>query len=80
MEFEAVIQSKQRERRELQRLYAHAAERKWELRTRMIAPEKEPMRRKLIKRYELECKTLCEQINELGDEIYKLQIKERESK
>ena len=79
MDYEAIIQSKQRERRELQQRYAHAAGRKWELRTRAIIPEKEPMRRKIIKRYELECKTLVEQINDLGEEIFKLQ-REAESK
>lgn len=79
MDIQAAIRSRQHEQRELRCRYAHAAERKWELRTRMLPPEKEAIRRKIIKRYELECKALVEQINELGEEIYKLQMKERES-
>ena len=73
MDIQAVIKSKQHEQRELRRRYAHAAERKHEVRTRGVAPDKEAMRRKILKRYELECKSLVDQINDLGEEIFKLQ-------
>lgn len=79
MDTEAIIHSKQAEQRALRQRYAHAAERKWEIRTRTVRPDREHLRRKILKRYELECKELVEQINELGEEIYKLQMKERES-
>lgn len=73
MDIQAVIKSKQHEQRELRRRYAHATERKHEVRTRVVPPDKEATRRKLLKRYELECKTLVERINDLGEEIFKLQ-------
>lgn len=73
MDIEAIIHYKQEQRRALKCRYNHAAERRREVRHRMVLPGKEGIKRKILARYDLECKTLIDQINDLGEEIYKLQ-------
>lgn len=73
MFLEEMIRERIEKRRELQRMYKHAAERSWEIRTKVVPAEKEPMRKKILARYSMEKKTLNEQINEQGDEIWTLQ-------
>lgn len=73
MSVEMVIKDLINERREKQRMYKHAVERYWEIKTRVVAPEKEAARKRILHRYVLDKKLLNEQINTLGDEIWKLQ-------
>ena len=73
---EEMIRERIEKRRELQHMYKHAADRSWEIRTRVLPAEKEPIRKKILARYSVEKKVLNEQINELGDEIWKLQHEE----
>ena len=67
------IAEKQRMRHRLQVKYQHACERAWELRTKVVAPEKEALRRKFLTRLNLEKRDMCLAINALGDEIFALQ-------
>ena len=76
---EQAIQDKIAIRREFQRMYRHSAERAHDIRTRVLPPEKEAARKKILARYNLEKKQLCEMINDLGEEIWMMQ-KELEGK
>lgn len=71
-----MIRERIEKRRELQQMYKHAADRSWEIRTKALPAEKEPVRKKILARYSVEKKVLNEQINELGDEIWRLQHEE----
>ena len=70
---EARIRELTEQRREMQRMYRRAVERYWDIKTRVIAPEKEDIRRKILNRYMLDKKTLNEGINDLGEQIWKMQ-------
>lgn len=69
MEIRALIEK----RREMQAMYQRAVERYWEIKTRVIAPEKEKIRKKILARYAIDKKTLNEDINELGERIWMMQ-------
>ena len=71
---EQALRDKIEIRREYQRMYKHSAERAHDIRTRVLPPEKEAVRKKILHRYTLEKKQLCEIINALGEEIWMMQI------
>lgn len=70
---EQALRDKIEIRKEYQRMYKHSAERAHDIRTRVLPPEKEAVRKKILHRYTLEKKQLCEIINDLGEEIWKMQ-------
>ena len=74
-----MIREKVEQRKELQARYKRAVERSHEIRTMAIMPDQEDIRKKILARYNLEKTTLNREINDLGEEIWKLQ-KEREGK
>lgn len=76
---EQALRDKIEVRREYQRMYKHSAERAHDIRTRVLPPEKEAVRKKILHRYTLEKRQLCEIINDLGEEIWKMQ-KEMEAR
>ena len=51
---EQALQDKIEIRREFQRMYKHSAERAHDIRTRVLPPEKEAVRKKILHRYTLE--------------------------
>lgn len=65
-------------KRELQAMYRHAARRAQDIRTRVLPPENESMRRAILARYNTEKVALNREINDIGEELWKLQ-KEREA-
>lgn len=64
-----------RQRREVQQMYARAVERYWEIKTRVVDGCKEGVKQKILKRYTLEKKGLNEEINDLGDRIWRMRKK-----
>lgn len=77
---EQALRDKIEVRREYQRMYKHSAERAHDIRTRVLPPEKEAVRKKILHRYTLEKKQLCEIINDLGEEIWKMQKEMEEAR
>lgn len=77
---EQALRDKIEIRREFQRMYKHSAERAHDIRTRVLPPEKEAVRKKILHRYTLEKKQLCEIINDLGEEIWKMQKEMEEAR
>lgn len=77
---EQALRDKIEIRREYQRMYKHSAERAHDIRTRVLPPEKEAVRKKILHRYTLEKKQLCEIINDLGEEIWKMQKEMEEAR
>ena len=77
---EQALQDKIEIRREFQRMYKHSAERAHDIRTRVLPPEKEAVRKKILHRYTLEKRQLCEIINDLGEEIWKMQKEMEEAR
>lgn len=60
-------------KRELQAMYKHAARRAQDIRTRVLPPEKESARRAILARYNTEKIALNREINDIGEELWKLQ-------
>lgn len=77
---EQALRDKIEIRREFQRMYKHSAERAHDIRTRVLPPEKEAVRKKILHRYTLEKRQLCEIINDLGEEIWKMQKEMEEAR
>lgn len=72
--FEAeMLKEKIERRKELQAMYKRAVERSHEIRTRTIMPDQEDVRKKILARYNAEKTKLNREINDLGEEIWKLQ-------
>lgn len=77
--FEAeMLKEKIERRKELQAMYKRAVERSHEIRTMVIMPDQEDIRKKILARYNAEKTKLNREINDLGEEIWKLQ-KEKEA-
>lgn len=74
-----MIREKVEQRKALQARYKRAVERSHEIRTMAIMPDQEDARKIILARYNLEKTKLNREINDLGEEIWKLQ-KEREAK
>lgn len=77
---EQALRDKIEIRKEYQRMYKHSAERAHDIRTRVLPPEKEAVRKKILHRYTLEKRQLCEIINDLGEEIWKMQKEMEEAR
>ena len=77
---EQALRDKIEIRREYQRMYKHSAERAHDIRTRVLPPEKEAVRKMILHRYTLEKRQLCEIINDLGEEIWKMQKEMEEAR
>lgn len=72
--FEAeMLKEKIERRKELQAMYKRAVERSHEIRTMAIMPDQEDIRKKILARYNAEKTKLNREINDLGEEIWKLQ-------
>ncbi|MBR6767384.1 MAG: hypothetical protein IKM02_05480 [Clostridia bacterium] len=73
MNTEAKIRELIEVKKELHRMYKHAVHRAQDIRTRVLPPEKEEVRKKILARYNLDKLVFNRQINEIGDEIWRLQ-------
>ena len=73
MDKETKIREMIEEKKELHRMYKRAANRAQDIRTRVLPPEKEEARRQILARYHTDKLVLNRQINELGDEIWRMQ-------
>ena len=73
-----MIVEKTERRKELQAMYRRAVERSHEIRTMAIMPDQEGIRKQILARYNTEKTKLNREINDLGEEIWKLQ-KEKEA-
>ena len=60
-------------RKELKRKYQYAGDRHADLRTRVVIPEHEALRKKLMNRWAVEKLRLNQMINDLGVQIYNLE-------
>lgn len=72
------IREKTERRQELQAMYRRAVERSHEIRTMVIMSDQEGIRKQILARYNTEKTKLNREINDLGEEIWKLQ-KEKEA-
>lgn len=73
-----MIVEKTERRKELQAMYRRAVERSHDIRTMTIMPDQEGIRKQILARYNTEKTKLNREINDLGEEIWKLQ-KEKEA-